>query len=416
VKRVTRRFKLSLKQLEGETKLKLPDERGHFGPWGGKFVPETLMPALAELEKAYAEACANPAFWQEFDSLCHDYVGRPTPLYYAQRLSERIGGAQILLKREDLAHTGAHKINNALGQGLLCQRMRKKRIIAETGAGQHGVAAATACALLGLQCIVYMGEEDIHRQQMNVFRMKLLGAEVRPVASGSRTLKDAINEAIRDWVTNVRTTHYLLGSVVGPHPYPMMVRDFQSIIGRETKEQMLAKYGRLPDYIVACVGGGSNAIGIFYPFIEDGGVSLIGVEAGGRGLEGMEHSAPLAVGSAGVLHGAKSYLLQDEHGQVSPTHSIAPGLDYPGVGPEHSYLKDSGRAEYLAVTDDQALEGFRMLSETEGIIPALESAHAIYYAAEMAKNLPKERIIVVNLSGRGDKDLDIVAQVMGIGL
>ena len=396
--------------------MKLPDEQGHFGPWGGKFVPETLMPALAELGHAYNEACADQSFWQEFDSLCRNYVGRPTPLYHVKRLSEETGGAQILLKREDLAHTGAHKINNAIGQGLLCRQMGKKRIIAETGAGQHGVATATVCALLGLDCVVYMGEEDIHRQSPNVFRMKLLGAEVCPVMSGSRTLKDAINEAIRDWVTNVRTTHYLIGSVVGPHPYPMLVRDFQSIIGRETREQMLAQYNRLPDYVVACVGGGSNAIGIFYPFIEDEEVRLVGVEAGGRGLDGMEHSAPLAVGSAGVLHGAKSYLLQDEHGQVSPTHSVSAGLDYPGVGPEHSYLKDAGRAEYVAVTDDQALEGFQKLSETEGIIPALESSHAVYHAMTMSRDLPKDKIIVVNLSGRGDKDLDIVAGAMGIEL
>ncbi|MCL0064110.1 tryptophan synthase subunit beta [Dehalococcoidia bacterium] len=397
-------------------KQQLPDEQGHFGLWGGQFVPETLMPALAELERAYAEASADTTFRQEFDSLCRHYVGRPTPLYYAARLSERLGGAQIILKREDLAHTGAHKINNARGQGLLARRMGKRRIVAETGAGQHGVATATVCALMEIDCVVYMGVEDIHRQQMNVFRMKLLGAEVRPVRSGSRTLKDAINEAIRDWVTNVRTTHYLLGSVVGPHPYPMMVRDFQSVIGREAREQMSAGYQRLPDYIVACVGGGSNAMGIFYPFLDHPGVKLIGVEAGGRGLEGMEHSATLTLGEPGVLHGTRSYLLQDKHGQVSSTHSIAPGLDYPGVGPEHSYLKDNGRAEYVAVTDDQALEGFRMLCETEGIIPALEPSHAIYYAALLAKGLPKEKVIVVNLSGRGDKDLEIVAGAMGVSL
>lgn len=397
-------------------KQQLPDEQGHFGPWGGQFVPETLMPALAELKRAYAEGSADAAFRQEFDSLCRHYVGRPTPLYYAARLSERLGGAQVILKREDLAHTGAHKINNALGQGLLARRMGKRRIVAETGAGQHGVAAATVCALLEIDCVVYMGVEDIHRQQMNVFRMKLLGAEVRPVCSGSHTLKDAINEAIRDWVTNVRTTHYLLGSVVGPHPYPMMVRDFQSVIGREAREQMFVGYQRLPDYIVACVGGGSNAMGIFYPYLDDPGVKLIGVEAGGRGLEGMEHSAPLTAGEPGVLHGTISYLLQDKHGQVSSTHSIAPGLDYPGVGPEHSYLKDNGRAEYVAVTDDQAMEGFRMLCETEGIIPALEPSHAIYYAAMLAKGLPREKVIVVNLSGRGDKDLEIVAEAMGVSL
>lgn len=395
--------------------MKLPDERGYFGPYGGKFVPETLMSALDELASAYADATADPGFWEEFDSLCRDYAGRPTPLYYAQRLSTKLGGASILLKREDLAHTGAHKINNALGQGLLAKRMGKKRVIAETGAGQHGVATATVCALLDLDCVVYMGELDIRRQSANVFRMKLLGAEVRPVKSGSCTLKDAINEAIRDWVTNVRDTHYLLGSVVGPHPYPMMVRDFQTIIGRETREQIKSKYERLPDYIVACVGGGSNAIGIFYPFLDEP-VKLIGVEAGGKGMESGEHSAPLASDKVGVLHGAKSYLLQDEHGQIKSTHSIAPGLDYPGVGPEHSYLKDTGRVSYVAVTDDQALKGFKLLSETEGIIPALEPAHAIYHAAQIAPDLPQEQLIVVNLSGRGDKDLDIVAQALGVSL
>ncbi len=397
-------------------KTKLPDEQGHFGLWGGKFVPETLMPALKELETAYSEVSAEPSFWHRFDGLCGEYVGRPTPLYHAGRLSEKLGGAQILLKREDLAHTGAHKINNALGQGLLAEFMGKRRIIAETGAGQHGVATATICALLGMECIVYMGEEDIYRQSPNVFRMKLLGAEVRPVTSGSRTLKDAINEAIRDWVTNVRNTHYLIGSVVGPHPYPVIVRDFQSVIGRETKEQMLSLYGHLPDYITACVGGGSNAIGIFHAFLEDKDVKLIGVEAAGRGLDGHEHSAPLAAGSNGVLHGARSYLLQDEHGQVMPTHSISAGLDYPGVGPEHSYLKDSGRVTYTAATDDEALEGFQTLCETEGIIPALEPSHAIYHACHMAEQLSEDKRIVVNLSGRGDKDLDIVAHAMGIEL
>ncbi len=397
-------------------KTKLPDERGHFGIWGGKFVPETLMPALKELNQAYEEARKDHGFWDEFNDLCREYVGRPTPLYYAKRLSQKMGGAKILLKREDLAHTGAHKINNALGQGLLARRMGKKRIIAETGAGQHGVATATICALLGLECIVYMGEEDIHRQSSNVFRMKILGAEVRPVLSGSRTLKDAINEAIRDWVTNVRTTHYLIGSVVGPHPYPMMVRDLQSIIGRETREQILSKYNRLPDYIVACVGGGSNAIGIFHAFLEDEKVKLVGVEAAGRGLDGQEHCATLMLGSDGVLHGARSYLLQDKHGQVSPTHSISAGLDYPGVGPEHSYLKDIGRVSYAAATDDEAMEGFRMLSEIEGIIPALESSHAVYHATQIAKDLTSDNIVVLNLSGRGDKDLNIVAQAMGIEL
>ncbi len=392
--------------------MKLPDKRGYFGPYGGKFVPETLMGALSELEKAYTESCTAPDFQAELASLYRDYAGRPTPLYHAQRLSDKLGGATLLLKREDLLHTGAHKINNALGQGLLAKRMGKERIVAETGAGQHGVAVATVCALLNLKCIVYMGEEDVRRQSSNVFRMKLLGAEVCPVSSGSRTLKDAINEAIRDWVTNVRHTHYLLGSVVGPHPYPMIVRDFQSIIGRETREQILTRYHRLPDCIVACVGGGSNAIGIFHPFVDDASVKLIGVEAAGKGLKTGEHAASLAEGKVGVLHGSKSYLLQDEDGQIMSTSSIAPGLDYPGVGPEHSYLKDTGRATYVAVTDSQALEGFELLCQTEGIIPALESAHAIYYAAKIAEGMPSETLIVVNLSGRGDKDLDIVSKVL----
>jgi tryptophan synthase beta chain len=392
----------------------LPDTRGYFGRYGGRFVPETLMPALGELEQAYAEAMADRAFTEEFERLCRDYIGRPTPLYEARRLSEKGGGAVILLKREDLAHTGAHKINNALGQGLLARRMGKTRIIAETGAGQHGVAAATVCAMLGLDCIVYMGSEDIRRQATNVSRMKLLGTEVRPVESGSRTLKDAINEAIRDWVSNVRDTHYLLGSVVGPHPYPMMVRDFQAVIGREARQQVLAAYGRLPDYLVACVGGGSNAIGLFHPFYDDKDVKFIGVEAGGQGLATGRHSATLATGRPGVLHGTKSYLMEDENGQISETHSIAAGLDYPGVGPEHSFYKDSGRAEYISVTDEQALEGFKLLCDTEGIIPALESAHAIYYAVRLAASLPKEQLVVVNLSGRGDKDLEVVTKALGM--
>ncbi|OGO00265.1 MAG: tryptophan synthase subunit beta [Chloroflexi bacterium RBG_13_51_52] len=392
-----------------------PDSSGYYGKYGGKFVPETLMSALSELESAYAEALADAEFQQQFNQLCKDYIGRPTPLYYAVQLTAKSGGATILLKREDLAHTGAHKINNALGQGLLAKRMGKTRIIAETGAGQHGVAVATVCAMLGLECIVYMGEEDIKRQAPNVTRMELTGAEVRPVTSGSKTLKDAINEAIRDWVSNVRTTHYLLGSVVGPHPYPMIVRDFQSIIGRESKEQVLAVYKRLPDYLVACVGGGSNSIGLFHPFYDDKDVKFIGVEAGGEGLESGKHSATLATGKAGVLHGTKSYLMEDEHGQIKETHSIAPGLDYPGVGPEHSFYKDSGRATYVTVDDKQALEGFRLLCDTEGIIPALESAHAIYYAAKMAKGLGQEILIIVNLSGRGDKDLDIVTKALGMG-
>ena len=392
----------------------LPDERGYFGNYGGRFVPETLMPVLDELAAAYRETKADAAFWAQFDSLSHEYSGRPTPLYPAAKLTRHRGGAQIFLKREDLAHTGAHKINNALGQGLLARRMRKQRIIAETGAGQHGVATAAVCAMLGLECIIYMGEEDIRRQSLNVFRMKLMGAEVRPVSGGSRTLKDAINEAIRDWVTNARDTYYLLGSVVGPYPYPMMVRDFQSIIGKETRQQVLDKSGRLPDYIIACVGGGSNAIGIFYPFLNDKAVKLVGVEAAGRGLETGEHAAPLMAGEVGVLHGAKSYILQDSEGQIRETHSISAGLDYPGVGPEHSYLKDTGRATYVAVSDDEALDGFQLLCQTEGIIPALEPAHAIFYAARIAGSLDKEQIIVVNLSGRGDKDMDIVVEALGV--
>ena len=392
----------------------LPDNRGYFGEYGGRFVPETLIPALEELTAAYSGAQADPAFWAELDRLSRDYSGRPTPLYLAERLTEHCGGARIFLKREDMAHTGAHKINNALGQGLLARRMGKKRIIAETGAGQHGVATAAVCAMLGLEAVIYMGEEDMRRQSLNVFRMKLMGAEVRPVAAGSRTLKDAINEAIRDWVTNVSDTHYLLGSVVGPHPYPMMVRDFQSIIGREARQQILDRLERLPDYIVACVGGGSNAIGIFYPFLDDADVKLIGVEAAGRGLDTDKHAASLAAGRVGVLHGAKSYVLQDSSGQIRETHSISAGLDYPGVGPEHSYLKDTGRASYVAVSDEEALGGFQLLCKTEGITPALEPAHAIFYAARLAGSLSREQVILVNLSGRGDKDMDIVAEALGV--
>ena len=392
----------------------LPDNRGYFGSYGGCFVPETLVPALDELTAAYEEAKSDAAFWAEFDSLSRDYSGRPTPLYLAERLSSHCGGAQIFLKREDLAHTGAHKINNALGQGILARRMRKQRIIAETGAGQHGVATAAVCALLGLDCIVYMGEEDVHRQSLNVFRMKLMGAEVRPVLGGSRTLKDAINEAIRDWVTNVRDSYYLLGSVVGPHPYPSMVRDFQSVIGKEAREQIMARCNRLPDYIVACVGGGSNAIGIFHPFLKDKDVKLIGVEAAGRGIKTGKHAASLTAGKIGVLHGTKSYVLQDSNGQIMETHSISAGLDYPGVGPEHSYLKDSGRVTYVAVSDKEALDAFQLLCRTEGILPALEPAHAISHAAKMAASLGKEQIIVVNLSGRGDKDMDIVVEALGM--
>ncbi len=394
----------------------LPDRSGHFGPFGGRYAPEVLMPALQELEEAYALYSRDPDFQAELAHLQRHYVGRPTPLYFAQGLTREAGGARIYLKREDLAHTGAHKINNALGQALLARRMGKRRIIAETGAGQHGVATATVCAMLGLECVVYMGEVDVHRQALNVFRMKLLGAEVRPVTTGSRTLKDAINEAVRDWVTNVRTTYYLIGSAVGMHPYPTIVRDFQSVIGRETRRQIAEQAGRLPDYVVACVGGGSNSIGIFYPFIADPQVKLVGVEAGGEGVHTGRHAATLVAGTVGVLHGARSYLLQDEHGQVIETHSISAGLDYPGVGPEHSYLKHKGRAQYVAVTDAEALEGFQLLCRTEGIIPALESAHAIYYAARLATTLPGEAIIVVNLSGRGDKDMNTVAQALGVSL
>ncbi|UCH43560.1 MAG: tryptophan synthase subunit beta [Dehalococcoidales bacterium] len=392
----------------------LPDSRGYFGEYGGRFVPETLVPVLDELTDAYQKARADDAFWAEYESLSRDYSGRPTPLYLAEKFSQHCGGARVFLKREDLAHTGAHKINNALGQGLLARRMGKQRIIAETGAGQHGVATAAVCAMLGLKCIVYMGEEDIRRQSLNVFRMKLMGAEVRPVSGGSRTLKDAINEAIRDWVTNAGDTYYLLGSVVGPYPYPLMVRDFQSVIGREARQQVLSQSGRLPDYIVACVGGGSNAIGIFYPFLEDESVRLIGVEAAGRGVGTGKHAASLVEGKVGVLHGTKSYVLQDGHGQIMETHSISAGLDYPGVGPEHSYLKDTGRASYVAVNDEEALEGFKLLCQTEGITPALEPAHALYHTAELARSLGGEKTIVVNLSGRGDKDMHIVMEALGV--
>jgi len=394
----------------------LPDKGGHFGQFGGKYVPETLMAALDELECAYRQSCRDHAFKAELNAMLKDYAGRPTPLYLASQLTKHCGGAKIYLKREDLTHTGAHKINNALGQGLLAKRLNKTRVVAETGAGQHGVATATVCAVLDMECVVYMGEEDVQRQSLNVFRMKLLGAEVRPVASGSRTLKDAINEAIRDWVTNVDTTHYLLGSALGPHPYPMMVRGFQSVIGKEARKQILKLAGRLPDYIVACVGGGSNAIGIFHPFLHDASVKLIGVEAGGLGIASGKHSARFSGGSIGVLHGTKSYVLQDEHGQIKETHSISAGLDYPGVGPEHSLLMETGRAQYVAATDDEALEGFKLLSEKEGIIPALESAHAVYYAAKLAAELPKHSIVIVNLSGRGDKDMGIVAKALGVKL
>ena len=368
------------------------------------------MAALGELEREYCAAQADASFREALDALLRNYVGRPTPLYFAKHLSERLGRTKIYLKREDLAHTGAHKINNAVGQGLLVKRMGKRRVVAETGAGQHGVAAATVCAMLGLECVVYMGEEDIRRQALNVFRMNLLGAEVRPVGSGSRTLKDAINEAIRDWVTNVETSHYLLGSVVGPHPYPMMVRDFQSVIGKEARDQLLEAEGRLPEYAVACVGGGSNAMGLFHPFYADESVRLVGVEAAGAGVASGKHAATLSAGRPGVLHGSMSYLLQDSAGQVQEAHSISAGLDYPGVGPEHAFYRDSGRAEYVSVTDAEALEGLTLLCETEGIIPALEPAHAIFHAATMAKQLSNEQIILVCLSGRGDKDMEIVAE------
>ena len=400
-----------------------PDARGRFGDFGGRFVPETLMTALGELEQAFEQAWHDDAFRAELDALLKNFVGRPTALYYAENLSKRLSGeaadgsakVRIYLKREDLAHTGAHKINNAVAQGLLARRLGKRRIIAETGAGQHGVATATVCAMFGQECIVYMGAEDVQRQALNVFRMKLLGAEVRVVKSGSQTLKDAINEAIRDWVTNVETTHYLLGSAVGPHPYPLMVREFQSVIGNEAREQMLEAEGRLPDYAVACVGGGSNAIGLFHPFYEDD-VRFIGVEAAGEGLDSGRTAAPLSAGSPGVLHGAYSYLLQDEGGQIEEAHSISAGLDYPGVGPEHSFYKVSERAEYVAATDNEALEGFKLLSETEGIIPALEPAHAIAYLSKLIPTVPDASIVLVGLSGRGDKDMDAAAKALGVHL
>jgi tryptophan synthase beta chain len=391
----------------------LPDDQGHFGVYGGRYVPETLMPALYELAEAYEKAKADPEFNKELNYFLKQYVGRANPLYFAERLTSYCGGAKIYLKREDLNHTGAHKINNTIGQVLLAQRMGKKRIIAETGAGQHGVATATAAALFGLECAVFMGEEDIHRQELNVFRMKLLGAEVISVTSGSRTLKDAMNEAIRDWVTNVEDTFYVLGSVGGPHPYPMIVRDFQAIIGEETKAQLNEAEGRFPDYAVACVGGGSNAMGMFYPFLNDD-VKLIGVEAAGRGVNTEEHAATLTKGTPGVLHGAMSYLLQDQDGQILHAHSISAGLDYPGVGPEHAYLKDQGRVKYEAVTDDEALEGFKVLCRTEGIIPALESSHAIAQTLKLAPKLSPDEIIVVCLSGRGDKDVQTIAGILGV--
>lgn len=393
-----------------------PDEFGHFGNFGGRYVPEILIPALDELIEAYAKHKNDKDFNSELDYYMREYVGRATPLYYAERLTQKLGGAKIYLKREDLCHTGAHKLNNVMGQILLAKRMGKPRIIAETGAGQHGVATATACALFGLKCHVYMGVEDMQRQALNVFRMRLLGAEVVPVTNGTQTLKDATSEAIRDWVTNVKDTHYIIGSVVGPHPYPMMVRDFQSVIGKETREQMLQKEGRLPDYAIACVGGGSNAMGMFYPFARDKSVKLIGVEAAGEGVDTDRHCATLSLGKPGVLHGSMSYLLQDNDGQIQLTHSVSAGLDYPGVGPEHSYFKDSGRAKYVNITDAEALSGFQLLSETEGIIPALESAHAIAYAEKFAPTLGKNELVVICLSGRGDKDVDQVARMLEVSL
>jgi len=391
----------------------LPDELGHFGPYGGRFVPETLMPALKELEEAYLALKDDSSFKEELDYYLRDYAGRPSPLYFAERLTRELGGAKTYLKREDLVHTGAHKINNALGQSLLARRMGKGRVIAETGAGQHGVATATAAALLGLECVVYMGSVDMRRQALNVFRMRQMGAEVREVASGSQTLKDAINEAMRDWVTNVRTTHYILGSVAGAHPYPMIVRDFQSVIGREAREQILAKEGRLPDVLVACVGGGSNAIGLWHAFLADEGVELVGVEAGGEGIPTGRHAARFAEETVGVLHGSRSYLLEANEGQIRETHSISAGLDYPGVGPEHSYLHDTGRARYTWATDAEALEAFQALSRLEGIIPALESAHAVAEAMKLAPTMSADKLMIVNLSGRGDKDVETVARALG---
>ncbi len=393
-----------------------PDTTGHFGEYGGRYVSETLMPALIELEAANERYKNDADFLAELNHYLKEYVGRESPLYLAQRFSERAGNVQVYLKREDLNHTGAHKINNTVGQILLARRMGKTRIIAETGAGQHGVATATVAAHFGLECEIFMGAEDIKRQSVNVFKMKLLGATVTPVVSGTSTLKDAMNEAMRDWITNVRTTFYIIGSVAGPHPYPLMVRDFQKIIGEEARRQILEKAGRLPDLLVACVGGGSNAMGLFYPFIGDASVQMVGVEAAGTGLGLGPHSASLVAGKPGVLHGTKSYLLQDEHGQILPAHSVAPGLDYPGVGPEHSYLKDSGRATYVAITDQEALDAFQELTHTEGIIPALESAHAVAYVMKTARHMKNGSIIIINVSGRGDKDIHIVAERMGIKL
>jgi tryptophan synthase beta chain len=394
----------------------LPDERGHFGPYGGIFVAETLMEALQELKEAYERYRFDPDFQAEFTRDLKHYVGRATPIYYAQRLSDHLGGARIFLKREDLNHTGAHKINNTVGQALLAKRMGKRRVIAETGAGQHGVATATVAARMGMECVVYMGAEDVKRQAPNVFRMKMLGATVVPVESGSRTLKDALNEAMRDWVTHVDTTFYIIGTVAGPHPYPMMVRDFQAVIGHEAHAQMQALIGRQPDAVIACVGGGSNAMGIFYRYIAEENVRLIGVEAGGLGLDTGRHAAPLSAGRPGVLHGNRTYLMQDANGQIMETHSISAGLDYPGVGPEHAWLKDSGRAEYVTVTDQEALAAFHDLCRFEGIIPALESSHALAHAMKIAPTMDRDAVLLVNLSGRGDKDLNTVAALSGISL
>ncbi len=392
----------------------MPDEKGHFGQYGGMFVPETLMEPLEELKQAYFNYMQDQEFLNELDNDLKNYVGRPSPLYFAERMSRELGGAKIYLKREDLNHTGAHKVNNTVGQMLLAKRMGKTRIIAETGAGQHGVATATVAARLGLECVVYMGAEDIQRQALNVYRMKLLGARVVSVESGSRTLKDALNEAMRDWVTNIDKTFYIIGTAAGPHPYPTLVRDFQAIIGRETRQQIMQHEGRLPDALVACIGGGSNAIGLFYPFVDDHDVSMYGVEAAGHGLETGEHAAPLCAGKPGVLHGNRTYLMEDRHGQIIPTHSVSAGLDYPGVGPEHSWLKDIGRANYVAVTDEEALSAFHELTQVEGIMPALESSHAIAYVKKLAPAMDKDQIIVVNLSGRGDKDIHTVATIDGI--
>jgi len=397
-----------------ESPYHFPDSSGHFGPYGGVFVAETLIPALSELRAAYDECRRDPAFIAEFEYELKHYVGRPSPIYHARRWSDLLGGAQIFLKREDLNHTGAHKVNNCIGQALVARRMGKPRVIAETGAGQHGVATATVAARYGMECVVYMGSEDVRRQAANVYRMKLLGATVVPVESGSKTLKDALNEAMRDWVTNVHDTFYIIGTVAGPHPYPMMVRDFQAVIGQECRVQMPEMVGRQPDYVIACVGGGSNAMGIFHPYIDTPDVRLVGVEAAGSGLETGRHAASLIAGKPGVLHGNRTYLLQDEDGQIIETHSISAGLDYPGVGPEHAWLKDSGRADYVSVTDDEALKAFHNLCRLEGIIPALESSHALAHAARLAPTLPKDKILLVNLSGRGDKDMHTVAEKSGI--